>query len=59
MGTSAYARRFARAPNVALVSEADLAPASVGGIQTRVERRVGRNNVQVGFEERERPCKAE
>lgn len=46
----AYQNRYGTPPNVALVSEADNAPATVAGVRTRIEKRVGRNNVQVGIE---------
>lgn len=48
---AAYQQRFGSAPTVALVNDADNAPASVAGVATRVERRVQRNTVQVGREE--------
>jgi hypothetical protein len=32
------------------VSEHDNAPECVAGVRTQVERRVGRNNVHVGYE---------
>lgn len=46
----AYQLRYGMLPNIALVSELDHAPASVAGVSTRVEKRVNRNNVQVGYE---------
>ena len=47
---TAYAHRYGTPPTVALVNEMDAAPASVAGVVTRVERRIGRNNVHVGVE---------
>ena len=47
---AAYRQRYGVLPNIALVSEADGATATVEGIGVRVERRVQRNNVQVGVE---------
>jgi hypothetical protein len=47
---AAYVARFDTRPTVALVSEDDHAPANVAGVVTRAERRIGRNNVQVGVE---------
>lgn len=46
----AYQDRYGMLPNVALVSEADNAPASVAGVRTQVEKRIQRNNIHVGFE---------
>jgi hypothetical protein len=45
-----YQDRYGVRPTIALVSEHDNAPECVAGVRTRVERRVGRNNVHVGFE---------
>lgn len=47
---AAYQERYGVLPNVALVSEADQAPASVAGVRTQIEKRVSRNNIQVGYE---------
>ena len=46
----AFRARYGTPPNVALVSEADAAPAAVAGVATRIERRVSRNNIHVGWE---------
>jgi hypothetical protein len=47
---AAYEARFGVPPTVALVSEDDNAPAAVGGVVTRAEKRIGRNVVHVGVE---------
>lgn len=48
---AAYRERYGVLPNVALVSELDQAPATVGGVRTQAEKRVARNNVHVGIEQ--------
>jgi hypothetical protein len=45
-----YQERYGTRPNVALVSEHDHAPECVAGVRTQVEKRVGRNNIHVGYE---------
>lgn len=47
---SAYAVRFGTAPTLILVSEAD-AGATWPGAEVRVERRVGKDNFQLGRSE--------
>jgi hypothetical protein len=47
---AAYQERYGVLPNVALVNESDAAPATVAGVRTQVEKRVGRNNIQLGYE---------